>query len=40
MGFFFAQIVDEKNQTNVVENFDYKQLLFKLLMGGGIVNFR
>lgn len=36
-GLLFAQMVDEKNETNAVESFGYKQLLFEPLMGGGIV---
>ena len=36
-GLLFAQMVDPKNKTNVVEAFGYKQLMFEPLMGGGIV---
>lgn len=36
-GLLFAQMVDPKNRTNVVEAFGYKQLMFEPLMGGGIV---
>lgn len=36
-GLLFAQIVDPKQRTGVVESFGYKQLMFEPLMGGGIV---
>lgn len=36
-GLLFANIVDPKQRTGVVESFGYKQLLFEPLMGGGLV---
>lgn len=36
-GLLFAQIVDPKQRTGVVESFGYKQLMFEPLMGGGLV---
>ena len=36
-GLLFAQIIDPKQRTGVVESFGYKQLMFEPLMGGGIV---
>lgn len=36
-GLLFAQMVDPKQRTNVVESFGYKQLLFEPIVGGGII---
>lgn len=36
-GLLFAQMVDPKQRTGVVESFGYKQLLFEPIVGGGIV---
>ena len=36
-GLLFAQMVDPKQRTGVVESFGYKQLLFEPVVGGGIV---
>ena len=36
-GLLFAQMVDPKQRTGVVEAFGYKQMMFEPLMGGGLV---
>ncbi len=36
-GLLFAQVVDPKQRTGVVESFGYKQLLFEPIVGGGVV---
>ena len=36
-GLLFANIIDPKQRTGVVESFGYKQLMFEPLMGGGVV---
>ena len=36
-GLLFAQMVDPKKETGVVEAFGYKQMMFEPFMGGGLV---